>query len=140
MRRRRFPWVSACLVCAALGGIGEATGVALGWWQLTQTGQVFVCSVLAVTASGAWAQLSRRADYEAQHSNAARARILAGIREAINRGEIEVPEELRAPRPGPPYAMPERRRTRGRAVPGGRRHDDPPAPRRRPRGGPHDAQ
>lgn len=141
MRRRgwrRVPWVSLVLWAVAITAAVESTGVALGRWALTPTGQVLATSGLTVAAVSLWAALGARAEAEGRHSAArlaaVRAQVRAGVAGAIDRGEVEVPEELRADLDGPPYATPERR-GRARPVPGGRRHDDPPArlPRR---GGP----
>ena len=154
MRRRRIPWVSLILWAVAITAAVEATGVALGWWRLTQLGQVLAASAASVGAVLVWVALGAVAEAEGRHSAAVqaavRARVRAGIFDAIDRGEVvpaeEVAEVIRrrygmpgevADLGGPPYATPERR-TPGRPMPGGRRHDDPP-PRRHPRGGPPDA-
>jgi hypothetical protein len=154
---RRVPWVSLGLWTVALVAAVEATGVALGWWQLTQTGQVLAASGASVFAVLLWVALGSRAEAEARHSAArqaeVRARVRAGILDAIERGEVvppeEIPEVIRrrygtpgevgdpADLPGPPYATHERRAP-GRPLPGGRRRGDPPLPRRR-RGGAPDA-
>lgn len=143
MRRlARWPWIDAALVCAMLGGAAESTAIALGWWQLTTSGQVLACSVVAVVAAGAWARGGRRAEDDGRHSAATHARVLAGIQQAIDRGELRVPggvltEEPTADLPGPPYSIRDRRSPYGRPMHGGRRRTNPPA--RRPRGGPADA-
>jgi plasmid stabilization system protein ParE len=128
VRPRR--WTSLALWAVAILAAVEATGVALGRWALTQTGQVLAASGASVFAVLLWVALDSRPRVEARHANArsaeARARVVRGIREAIDNGDLDVPE---AGRPGPPYATPDRRAYPGRPLPGGRRRTDPP-PRR----------
>jgi hypothetical protein len=158
VRRRRIPWVSLGLWSVAILGAVEGTGVALGWWQLTQTGQVLAASGASVFAVLLWLALGAVATAEGRHAaarqSAVRAKVRAGIYEALARGEVvppeEIPEVIRrrygtpgevdgpADLAGPPYATRERRAYPGTAIPGGRRATDPPLPRRR-RGGAPDA-
>jgi hypothetical protein len=133
--RRRGRWLSVVLWCGALGGAGQATAMAAGWWPPARTAEAIASASLAAVCVGLWATLARLREAEGKHSADRRAVIIRGIREAIARGDLKVPEA--AGQPGPPYASHDRRRA-GRPVPGGRRHDDPP-PRRARRGGAPDA-
>ena len=118
-----------CLWCGALGGAIEAAGVSAGWFQPTRTSQVVASVVVCVVCVGLWSTLVNLADAEGRHSAEVRTRVVGGIREAIARGEVEVPGSA-----GPPYAVPDRR-SGSRPRPGGRRRDNPPS-RGRHRGGP----